>query len=421
MKKIIIIICLFFICCPLYVKALEVNNINELNSCLSYNEECILNSNIENETDNKVKIVIEDNAIIDLNGYSIINYYIEIKGGLVTINNSKNSGGITTREQMGIDVTNASLIISNVEIKSTFSAIKISKSDVTINSGKYNGDSDGLIIFSNSNVIINDGNFSGRNGIISYNSVLTINNGNFTGTQNGITLNEGGLITINNGNFSGEKSGIYTTNIKNNNSEFNEVIINNGNFNGGETGINVVIQSEFSTKINGGIYKGGNRGLEVVCIGPDVDTCKQSVRLIGGEYTSLGKSSNYSSAMLVALYKSLSPENPFLISDLIDNNCVLSNDEFISKEVSGFYSYYNYTKELYVKINKLENNTAEDDSNVVYEDTPNDDKEVVNENVLDSASKDVSDNPDTGAVYYCIIVASFCISLIILLYSKKRL
>lgn len=183
---------------------------------------------------------------------------------------------------MGIDVTNASLIISNVEIKSTFSAIKISKSDVTINSGKCNGDSDGLSIFSNSNVIINDGNFSGRNGIISYNSVLTINNGNFTGTQNGITLNEGGLITINNGNFSGEKSGIYTTNIKNNNSEFNEVIINNGNFNGGETGINIAIQNEFSTKINGGIYKGGNRGLEVVCIGPDVDTCKQSVRLIGG-------------------------------------------------------------------------------------------------------------------------------------------
>lgn len=124
--------------------------------------------------------------------------------------------------------------------------------------------------------------------------------------------------------------------------------------------------------------------------------------------------------MLVALYKSLSRENPFLISDLIDNNCVLSNDEFISKEVSGFYSYYNYTKELYVKINKLENNTAEDDSNVVYEDTPNDDKEVVNENVLDSASKDVSDNPDTSAVYYYIIVALFCISLIILLlYIKK--
>lgn len=85
MKKLIIIICLFFICCPLYVKALEVNNINELNSCLSYNEECTLNSNIENGTDNKVKIVIEDNVIIDLNGYSIINYYIELKGGLVTI------------------------------------------------------------------------------------------------------------------------------------------------------------------------------------------------------------------------------------------------------------------------------------------------------------------------------------------------
>lgn len=424
MKRLIISICLFLICCPLCVKALEINNINELNNCLNSNEECILNSNIENETDNKVKIVIEDNANIDLNGYSIINYYIEIKGGNITINNSKNTGGITTREQMGIDITNAALIIGNVDIKSTFSAIKISKSDVTINSGNYNGDSDGLSIYSNSNVIINDGNFSGMTGIISYNSVLTINNGNFSGTQNGITLNNGGLVTINNGNFSGQKSGIYTTNIKNDNIEFNEVIINNGNFNGSETGINIVIQGEFSTKIKGGIYKGGNRGLEIACIGPDADTCKQSVKLLGGEYTSLGESSNYSSAILTALYKSLSPENPFLISDLIDNDYVLSDDEFISKEVTGFYSFYNYTKELYVKISKLENNVIEDDTNVVHEDTP-DDKGIINDGTLDSSSKEANDNPGTGNAYYFIIILLFCVSLIILLYSillysKKR-
>ncbi len=418
MKRLIISMCLFLMCCPLRVKALEINNINELNDCLNSNEECILNSNIENETDNKVKIVIEDNATIDLNGYSIINYYIEIKGGSININNSKNTGGITTREQMGLDITNATLIINNIDIKSTFSAINISKSNVTVNSGKYNGDSFGLSIYSNSNVVINDGNFSGKTGIISYNSVLTINDGNFNGSETGITLNTGGLVTINNGNFSGEKTGIYTTNIKNDNSEYNEVIINSGNFNGGETGINVVIQGEFSTKIKGGIYEGGNRGLEVNCIGPDADTCKQSVKILGGEYKSLGKSSNYSSAMLATLYKSLSPENPLLISDLIDNNYVLSDDKFISKEVSGFYSFYNYTKELYVKISKLENNVVEDDTNVVHEDIP-DDKEIINEGTLDSSAKEVNDNPGTGNAYYFIVILLFCVSLIILLYSKK--
>ena len=87
----------------------------------------------------------------------------------------------------------------------------------------------------------------------------------------------------------------------------------------------------------------------------------------------------------------------------------------------------NYSRDLTVlfdflnkRIEELQKEYVEDDTNVVPEDFPND-KEIINDGTLDSSAKEANDNPGTGNAYYFIIILLFCVSLIILLYSKKKM
>lgn len=247
---------------PKEVFAATVTNAGELQAQLT-------NSIIE---ENKVTltqdITISENIdvtsgeiVLDLAGNNITNqghHYrtmFSIKGGTLTIEDSSEN------EEGELNTTAPLLSIITVE----------DEGKVIINAGKFTNIENYALTNAGGSTTINGGTFLNQQddyAISTGGGSLTINGGTFEGAEGGALFNgpDEDEVIVNGGNFYG-REGCYIN--------AGTVIINNGTFEGTERGARVYIWPKLF--INGGTFKGGQSGVSI----SNKDT---DIKLSGGKF-----------------------------------------------------------------------------------------------------------------------------------------
>lgn len=279
----------------------QVKDEASFDECITKLNACKLTADI-NVTTPKV---IQDNMILDLNGYSIMaDSTLNLHSGLIvlkrgsklTINDDKNTGKITTGKSgnvwASIQLLNdnkseeiAELIVNGGTIEGYYYGIvgngTLHHTKITINNGTIKGlnenDSVGIFQPQMGELIINNGTILGGTGIEIRSGILTVNNGTIKGiapkfikviNRSGSTTNGVGIavaqhttkneikVTINDGNISGEYA-FYEWNPHNNSEADIKKIsmhIYGGNFTGTANNVKAIYSENFTKFISGGKF-----------------------------------------------------------------------------------------------------------------------------------------------------------------------
>ena len=227
-KKIILIAMLFL---PIMVNA-EITNQEEFITAIGGPESAeIINNKITLKKDVTIKEeIITDTGtyLIDLNGYTIKDdetstfprgNILFFDNSKVTIENSKNTGGITTQNDSRIILaSNSELNIKNIKINGNGTPLFATGSKLTVTGGEYTSKGSAGIYAASTTVNLTDIKVTGKNegislqdcdSIITKATVIATGEENIENNQNSYGLIIGlGNATINSGYFEGPNAGL---------------------------------------------------------------------------------------------------------------------------------------------------------------------------------------------------------------------